>query len=55
VTEQAQTCGRCDRQVLEAPFTWSLQVLDGVRVWLCEVCTRRDVRSFECRLDEQWW
>ena len=53
------TCSVCGTTVQDRPVTWSLQV--GARgplrqsEWLCERCTRDNLRSIEGKLDEAWW
>lgn len=50
------TCVVCGATVDgPAPMTWSAQ--SGARgvQWLCERCTRDNLRSIEGRLDEAWW
>jgi hypothetical protein len=37
------------------PVTWSSQSSARGRQWLCEHCTRENLRSIEGRLDEAWW
>lgn len=49
------SCGVCGTTVAERPVTWSLQVSARGPTWLCERCTRDNVRSIEGRLDEAWW
>ena len=53
------TCAVCGTQVAELPPTWSLQVsrrgTTNLTTWLCETCTRANVRSIEGRLEEAWW
>jgi len=49
------TCTGCRAQVPERPLTWSLQKGQRGEQWLCEACTRLNVRSIEGRLDEAWW
>ena len=49
------TCGVCGTVVEDRPATWSLQVSERGQVWLCERCTRENLRSIEGRLDEAWW
>ena len=50
------TCGVCG-SVVEgpAPVTWSTQTSARGLTWLCEQCTRDNLRSIEGRLDEAWW
>jgi len=49
------TCAVCGTVVDDRPPTWSLQVSDRGPQWLCETCTRDNLRSIEGRLDEAWW
>lgn len=49
------SCARCGAVVQERPATWSLQVAERGPQWLCELCTRDNLRSIEGRLDEAWW
>ncbi|MGB8649385.1 MAG: hypothetical protein WCD35_01855 [Mycobacteriales bacterium] len=49
------TCGVCGTSVEDRPATWSLQVGERGRQWLCERCTRDNLRSIEGKLDEAWW
>ena len=49
------TCGVCGASVDERPATWSMQVGERGQVWLCDRCTRENLRSIEGRLDEAWW
>ena len=37
------------------PPTWSSQTGARGTTWLCERCTRENLRSIEGRLDEAWW
>jgi hypothetical protein len=37
------------------PTTWSSQTGPRGTGWLCERCTRENLRSIEGRLDEAWW
>ena len=49
------TCGVCGTVVDDLPATWSLQVSERGQVWICERCTRDNLRSIEGKLDEAWW
>ena len=52
----ATTCCVCGTVApYDRPATWSLQVGSRGRQWLCEACTRVNVRSIEGKLDEAWW
>jgi len=53
--EQTVSCTSCGTTVSEKPATWSMQVSErGVR-WVCDECTRLNLRSIEGKLDEGWW
>lgn len=49
------TCAVCGTQVEDRPLTWSLQVSERGPTWLCERCSRDNLRSIEGKLDEAWW
>ncbi|MDQ6874255.1 MAG: hypothetical protein M3042_04205 [Actinomycetota bacterium] len=49
------TCERCGHAVPAPPVTWTMQTESGRRSWLCEHCTREQVRSIEAKLDDVWW
>ena len=49
------TCGVCGTTTDEPPVTWSSQSSARGQQWLCERCTRENIRSIEGRLDEAWW
>jgi hypothetical protein len=49
------TCGLCGTTVEERPPTWSMQVSERGQIWLCETCTRDNLRSIEAKLPEEWW
>ncbi len=49
------TCSVCGTTEDEPPVTWTNQVSERGRQWLCESCTRQNLRSIEGRLDEAWW
>ena len=49
------TCAVCGCRQPERPATWSLQVGDRGVSWLCDGCTRQNLRAIEGRLDEAWW
>jgi hypothetical protein len=38
-----------------APPTWSMQTGRRGAEWLCEACTRENVRNIEGKLDSEWW
>lgn len=49
------TCAVCGRAEQALPPTWSSQTSERGTSWLCERCTRENLRSIEGRLDEAWW
>lgn len=54
-----RTCRRCGTTG-EAPDDgiptgWSLEIADGGTHFLCDRCTRANVRSIEARLSPEWW
>ncbi|MDP9240822.1 MAG: hypothetical protein M3O55_09330 [Actinomycetota bacterium] len=53
--EDSVSCRRCRRTAASPPPTWSLEAGDGQRSWLCETCTRDNLRSIECKLEDVWW
>lgn len=52
---EAATCGVCGTTVDERPATWSMQVSERGVQWICERCTRDNLRSIEGKLDEARW
>jgi hypothetical protein len=51
----AISCAWCGRSADDPPLTWTLQTGDRGVEWLCEQCTRSNVRSVEARLPAEWW
>ena len=51
------SCTWCGVQAGGPPASWSVQTSDRGRglEWLCEACTRANVRSIEGKLDSDWW
>ncbi|MDQ3465158.1 MAG: hypothetical protein M3500_10785 [Actinomycetota bacterium] len=49
------TCSVCGNTEEEPPVTWTSQASERDQQWLCESCTRENLRSIEGRLDEAWW
>lgn len=49
------TCVWCGTQVDEAPVTWTVQTSERGLEWLCERCTRENVRKIEGSLPTDWW
>ncbi|MFL6138566.1 MAG: hypothetical protein ACJ74O_12285 [Frankiaceae bacterium] len=48
-------CAQCGVAVDEPPPTWMLQWTQRGEEWLCERCTRDNLRAIEARLDGAWW
>lgn len=54
-------CGWCGTTVQDVPPTWTRQVSERApepaerSEWLCDRCTRENLRSIEGRLDAAWW
>jgi hypothetical protein len=51
----AGTCARCGATADPKPPTWTLQTGERGEEWLCDACTRDNIRSIEGRLDATWW
>ena len=49
------SCSRCGTSVEELPATWSMEVSARGTTWICDTCTRENLRSIEGKLDESWW
>ncbi len=49
------TCASCGTPGEGPPPTWSSQTSARGLSWLCDRCTRQNLRSIEGRLDEAWW
>ncbi len=50
-------CAVCGKAVSaqDVPLTWTTQASACGQQWLCETCTRENLRSIEGRLDGAWW
>lgn len=51
------TCGTtppADEQAT-ARLTWSRVTEHGRTTWICERCSRENLRSIESKLDPVWW
>jgi hypothetical protein len=53
--QQAVTCAACGTRADDLPLTWTAQSGPRGVTWLCERCTRENLRSIEGRLEEAWW
>jgi hypothetical protein len=49
------SCARCGTTRDGLPLTWTCSVENGRRVYFCDECARRHLRSIEGRLDSAWW
>lgn len=52
---QPATCSHCGTMVEDRPATWSLDIGARGAQWICESCTRQNIRSIEGKLDDAWW
>jgi hypothetical protein len=56
VDDQPLTCAMCARRSSRADaVAWSREVTGRGVQWLCERCTRENLRSIEGRIDEAAW
>jgi hypothetical protein len=53
----AEVCSMCGTAAggEELPPGWSMATSERGIQWLCLDCTRRNVRSIEAKLPEEWW
>ena len=49
------SCSLCGRTEARAPATWTVQTGPRGTEWVCESCTRENLRGIESRLDPEWW
>jgi transposase len=49
------TCARCGATEKGLPLTWTCSVENRRRVYFCDRCARRHLRSIENRLDSALW
>ncbi|MYS21118.1 hypothetical protein GA0115240_12565 [Streptomyces sp. DvalAA-14] len=54
-TQTTTTCARCGHTAEGLPLTWVCSVENGGRLYFCDDCARRHLRSIEARLDSAWW
>ncbi|MCX5248799.1 hypothetical protein OG895_26865 [Streptomyces sp. NBC_00201] len=52
---QALICARCGARAESPPPTWTCSVENGVRQYICDTCSRENLRAIEGRLDSAWW
>lgn len=51
----AATCSGCGARAEQIALTWTASSGPRGTTWLCERCTRENLRALEGRLDEAWW
>jgi hypothetical protein len=54
-TRGAVTCAWCGAVAADVPVTWTVQSSDRGLEYLCETCTRTNVRQIESQLPTEWW
>lgn len=54
-SQATTTCARCGVTQQGLPLTWTCSVENGRRVYFCDTCARKHLRSIEGRLDSAWW
>ncbi|MFF8725078.1 hypothetical protein ACF073_01140 [Streptomyces sp. NPDC015171] len=53
---QRIVCARCGTPADgPQPVTWTCSVENGSRQYICDVCSRHNLRAIEGRLDSAWW
>jgi hypothetical protein len=57
IVEKSQPvwCSGCGAAVETAPATWTVQTSPRGTEYLCEHCTRTNVRNIESQLPAEWW
>lgn len=48
-------CARCGARAEGPQPTWTCSVENGVRQYICDTCSRENLRAIEGRLDSAWW
>jgi len=51
----AVSCSWCGRIADEPPMTWTRQSTARGTEWMCEDCTRTNLRAVEAKLPDEWW
>lgn len=49
------TCAWCGQSEPAPPLGWTMQTGERGVEWLCQDCTRRNLRGVEGRLATDWW
>ncbi|WP_369172247.1 hypothetical protein AB5J49_31450 [Streptomyces sp. R28] len=52
---QPFVCARCGAQAKAPQPTWTCSVENGIRHYICDSCSRENLRAIEGRLDSAWW
>jgi len=51
-----RACSRCGTVADDdVPAGWSTDATERGIQWICDRCTRDNVRSIEAKLPEEWW
>jgi hypothetical protein len=53
--EPAVACSWCGATAASAPVTWTVQTGPRGLEYLCDRCTRDNVRKIESSLPTEWW
>jgi len=58
--EQLLVCAACgvtppESEQAAARISWTRSTEGGRTTWICERCSRQNVRSIEGKLDAAWW
>ncbi|MEU8846115.1 hypothetical protein AB0C70_07725 [Streptomyces sp. NPDC048564] len=48
-------CARCGTRAKAPQPTWTCSVENGTRHYVCDTCSRENLRAIEGRLDSAWW
>jgi DNA-directed RNA polymerase subunit RPC12/RpoP len=48
-------CAGCGATAESPQATWTFSVENGERRYFCDVCSRKNLRAIEGRLDSSWW
>lgn len=49
------SCTWCGATAYDVPVTWTMQTGERGVEWMCDACTRANLRSLEGRLPQDWW
>lgn len=48
-------CAWCGAMAEQPPVTWTMQTGERGVEWMCQECTRANLRALEGRLPTEWW